>query len=177
MKTMHTPPQNPEERLVALISNHQGALHRYILSLLPDHSLANDVLQETNLVLWRKTAEYDPERSFLPWAMSIAWNQVRAARRDQSRDKHVFDDALLDTLAHEQMTEPDGSHSIDHALQDCLGQLPAHQQALILGRYQTGGSVQKLAADHSKTPTAISLLLMRIRKLLERCIEQKLAAP
>jgi len=30
---------------------------------------ADDVLQETNLVLWRKTADFDPAREFMPWAM------------------------------------------------------------------------------------------------------------
>lgn len=170
------PPQNPEEKLVALISTHQAVLYRYILSLLPDRSLAQDVLQETSLVLWRKAAAYDSARPFLPWAMSVAWHQVKAARRDQNRDRHVFDDALVDMLAQEQLTEADHSQHLEQALEECLGKLPRHQQELILNRYQTGGSVQTLATQHAKTPTAISLVLMRIRKLLERCIEQKLAA-
>lgn len=175
---MHSLPQTPEERLVSLISSHQAVLHRYILSLLPDRGLADDVLQETSLVLWRKAAEYDETRPFLPWAMSIAWNQVRAARRDASRDRHVFDDALVDLLAQEQMAaEPDSPARLEQALQDCLSQLPRHQQDLILSRYQPGGSVQSLASQYAKSPTAISLVLLRIRKLLEQCINQKLAAP
>lgn len=173
---MHASPQNKEELLVGLISGHQGALHRYILSLLPDRSLADDVLQETNLVLWRKAAEYDAERPFLPWAMSMAWHQVRAARRDQGRDRHVFDDDLVEMLSQDQASGADAVAQMDHALQECLEKLPRHQQELILARYQTGGAVQDLAVKHDKSATAISLMLMRIRKLLERCIEQKMAA-
>lgn len=36
---------------------YRAALHGYILGLLPDRTRADDVLQETNLVLWRITEQ------------------------------------------------------------------------------------------------------------------------
>lgn len=168
-------PRNPEERMVGWIASHQAALHRYILSLLPDRSLADDVLQETNLVLWRKAAEYDPERPFLAWAFTIARYQVMACRRDKGRDRHVFNDKLVEILAEEHPAEDDTT-SLQDALQDCLTRLPAHQRELILARYEPGASVQDLAQARSKTPGALSVLLLRIRKLLEECVERKLGS-
>lgn len=171
-------PRNPEERMVGWIAGHQASLHRFILSLLPDRSLADDVLQETNLVLWRKAAEYDPERPFLAWAFGIARHQVMAARRDAGRDRHVFSDRLVDLLADEH-PEHDAAPPLEQALETCLGRLPARQRDLILARYQPGGSVQDLAKAHAKSPGALSVLLLRIRKALEDCIERQLgsAAP
>jgi RNA polymerase sigma-70 factor (ECF subfamily) len=166
-------PRNPEERMVGWIASHQAALHRYILSLLPDRSLADDVLQETNLVLWRKAAEYDDSRPFLAWAFTIARYQVMAARRDASRDRHVFNDQLVELLADEHPTDNDVT-PLEEALQTCLGRLPDHQRALILARYEPGGSVQDLAKAHAKSPGALSILLLRIRKSLEDCIERQL---
>ncbi len=171
---MHGTPENPEERLVSLIAAHQPAIHRYILSLLPDRMLADDIAQETNLVLWRKAAEYDPAQPFLPWALTIAWFQVKAARRDAAPDRHVFDDDLVETLATENRELATGGSALADALDHCLARLPRKQRRLILDRYQPGTSVKDLAAAASKSPTAVSLALLRIRKALELCIERRL---
>jgi len=166
-------PRNPEERMVGWIASHQAALHRYILSLLPDRSLADDVLQETNLVLWRKAADYDPERPFLAWAFGIARHQVMAARRDAGRDRHIFNDQLVEILADEHPPH-DQTSPVQEALEGCLKELPRQQRELILARYEPGASVQDLARERAKTPGALSVLLLRIRKALEDCIERKL---
>jgi RNA polymerase sigma-70 factor (ECF subfamily) len=172
---MSAEPHNAEELIVGLIARHQPEIHRYILSLLPDRMLADDVAQETNLVLWRKAAEYDPAQPFLPWAFTIALYQVKAARRDAGRDRHVFDDSLVELLASECRDDPHGD--LELALEKCLQELPERQRDLILARYAPGSSVQGLAAERRQTPTALSLALMRIRKALETCIERKLATP
>jgi RNA polymerase sigma-70 factor (ECF subfamily) len=172
---MSAEPHNAEEMIVGLIARHQPEIHRYILSLLPDRMLADDVAQETNLVLWRKAAEYDPAQPFLPWALTVALYQVKAARRDAGRDRHVFDDSLVELLASECREDPHAD--LEQALEKCLQELPQRQRDLILARYAPGSSVQDLAAERRQTPTALSLALMRIRKALETCIERKLATP
>jgi RNA polymerase sigma-70 factor (ECF subfamily) len=169
-------PRNPEERMVGWIAGHQAALHRYILSLLPDRGLADDVLQETNLVLWRKAAEYDPAQPFLAWAFGMARFQVMAARRDLGRDRHVFDDQLVNMMADEYPADP-LTAPLHEALENCLGRLPEDQRKLILARYEPGASVQDLAKARSQTPGAVSVLLLRIRKLLEDCIARSLNQP
>jgi RNA polymerase sigma-70 factor (ECF subfamily) len=173
---MSAEPHSAEERIVGLIARHQPDLHRYILSLLPDRMLADDVVQETNLVLWRKAAEYDPAQPFLPWALTIAFFQMKAARRDAGRDRHVFNDSLVEILAAEHPAETTGG-DLEAALEKCLGELSENNRRLILARYQPGASVQELAAERKQTPTALSLALLRIRKALETCIERKLATP
>src|SRR5271155_3247978 len=87
--------------MVRLITNAQPTLYRFIRSLLPDANAAQDVLQETNLILWRKSGEFRPELNFLGWACSIARFQVLAYRRDCSREHRIFDQSLFDELAEE----------------------------------------------------------------------------
>ena len=54
----------------------QRPLYAYILTLLPNRSEAEDILQETNLILCRKAGEYNPEGHFQGWAFNIARYQV-----------------------------------------------------------------------------------------------------
>lgn len=171
---MPSHPQDPQENLVALITRHQAALHAYILSLLPNASLADDVLQETNLVLWRKAADYDQARPFMPWACRIAWFQVKAAHRDSARDLHIFDSELLDLLASEEDADLETTTALDQALRDCLDQLPDAKRTLILHRYQPDSSVHEMAATRNLSPGALSLQLHRIRQMLENCVTGKL---
>ena len=60
------------ERFVNHLTSAQAVLYAYITSLLGDRESAKDVLQETNLVLWRKSAEFDEHKSFAAWSSGIA---------------------------------------------------------------------------------------------------------
>lgn len=171
---MASRPQDPQENLIALITRHQAALHAFILSLLPNPAKADDVLQETNLVLWRKAAEYDQTKPFMPWASGIARFQVKAARRDAARDRHVFDSGLVDLLAEEDDSDAETTAALDHALRDCLDNLPDEQRDLILHRYLPDSSVNQMAASRNVSPGALSVRLHRIRQMLEICVEGKL---
>lgn len=165
--------QNSEEKIITLITRHQSALHGYILSLLPQRALADDVLQETNIVLWRKTKEYDPTSPFLPWAFRIAYFQVKAARRDSARDRHIFDPELLEQLACEASSDDDAPSRMDLALRECLQELPADKRRLILQRYQPDGSVHEMAQSHKISAAALSAQLHRIRQMLAACVQGK----
>lgn len=173
---MDSPPANSQEHLVALITRHQAALRCYIQSLMPNADrLVDDVLQETNLVLWRKAGGFDTSRPFMPWACRIAFFQVKSARRDAARDRHVFDSDLIDLMASEEFDDDEDTGLLDRALQECLGQLPPERRELILDRYHADASVAGIAAARNTTPNAVSMELHRIRHLLEACVERKLA--
>ena len=73
----------------------QPAVANYVHALVRDHGVAQDVLQETALVLFRRFAEYDGERPFIAWALGIARYQVMSVRRDEARSRVAFDDELL----------------------------------------------------------------------------------
>lgn len=167
-------PTTPEERMIALISSHQGALRAFIFSLMPGSPLVDDVLQQTNLVLWKKASEFDPSRPFIPWSYAIARFQVLAARRDSARERIVFDSELVDLLAAEETPDQGSMISMDNALRECLSKLPEEKRELILSRYHPDSSVGLLAEKRGQTVGAISVELHRIRRMLETCIRGKL---
>ena len=92
---------------IAQFTASQRHLLAFIQSLVWHPTDADDVLQEANLVLWRKAAEYDPARPFLPWAMRIAQPQAMAWLTSRGRAKQRFADTLLETIAAEAVAEAD----------------------------------------------------------------------
>ena len=144
--TMAVQYSDSKERFVAVLTDAQDSLFTYIFSLLPYEDLARDVLQETNIVLWRKVDEFKEGRSFMAWACGIARFQVKARRRDMQRDRLIFDGDLMDNLAVEAEQHVLESETSDHIMSECLDELPAEQRQLVFLRY-TPGSNMKMLAD------------------------------
>ena len=57
---------------VERLTEAQSALYGCIHAMMAGAPAVADVLQETNRVLWKKAAEYDSSRTFLPWAYRVA---------------------------------------------------------------------------------------------------------
>src|SRR5687767_8306659 len=81
-----TPPDAVEE-FVRLLSQNQRRLLLYVLTLVPRLNDAEEVVQETNLVLWRDYANFQPGTNFVAWAFKVAFFQVLAWRKKKQRDR------------------------------------------------------------------------------------------
>lgn len=160
---------------VTQITRAQRQLHAFILSMVWNPAEADDVLQETNLVLWERSSEFDGSRPFLPWAMRFAQLQAMAwlKRRQRQQQRLVFDDELVRLLADEAAAEP-AFEARWHALASCLQKLRSEQQALIARRYEPEASVKAMAEAAGTTPKAVSDKLRRIRRALLDCIQRTL---
>ena len=152
----------------------QGKLRGYILASLGDYANAADVLQQTNLTLWRKAPEFRSGEEFLPWALGIARYQILSFLRDHERDRLVFSEnvarMMLD-VAVEEMTDL-GDRQL--ALRKCLEKVPPRSLELLRQRYEKGSSIRQIARDSQRSEDAIKSLFLRIRRSLEGCIETTL---
>lgn len=164
-----------EEFLLELMAA-QSKLCVYILSLIIDKQRANDVLQQTNVVLLEKSADYQPGTNFMAWACKIAYYEVLAESRRRQRDRHVFDDEVLSLLAEDARAQIDELNDRAVALDTCLKKLTSEQRRTLIERYSPGGSVQTMAKARGRTPNAVSLTLHRLRTALADCIRRQLAA-
>jgi RNA polymerase sigma-70 factor (ECF subfamily) len=94
---------NPAEnegrkRLVALMTRHQRQIFAYIYTLVPDRHDAEDLLQETSVVICEKFEDFTPGTDFVAWACQIAWWRIRYSRQKFARSKVVFDDEVLSAV-------------------------------------------------------------------------------
>lgn len=155
----------------------QPRLYAYIMTLVLNPHEADDVLQQANLVIWEKLDEFLGCRDFGALACRVAYYQVLAHRRDQSRERRrlLFDDELIESLATTAGGKTDAFHGYLATLRDCLAKLPDVQRDLVRRRYEPGGSVNGIAADRGDSPNSVSASLYRIRKALLECVRENLA--
>jgi RNA polymerase sigma-70 factor (ECF subfamily) len=161
------------EQFVQQLIACQRRLYGFILALLADPDQADDVLQETNLVLWRKAEEFTAGTDFGAWACRVAHFQVLAHRRSRQRDRHVFDDALLRDLAGAAVERGSDLDSRLRALRRCLARLAPPQRDLLQRRY-AGEPVKTIAAHGGRSAGSISQTLYRLRDALLRCVRREL---
>ncbi len=170
-----SPNEPPSLRYLEMVTQSQRTLYGVLWSLLRNADDVDDVLQETNAVLWQKAAEFDAERQFLPWALKIAQLQVLAFHKRRLRDKLIFDEGLLTALVENSIRDIDQVESRRRALAGCLQKLPGDHRTLVLKRYEASGSVNEMAEETGRSPKAVSEALRRIRAALLECIERTLA--
>jgi RNA polymerase sigma-70 factor (ECF subfamily) len=112
-------------------------------------ALAEDVVQEAFLSLWRSGARYDPARgSVRSWVLSVVHNRaIDAFRREavkESRD--VRDDRLLERTPSLQLTHTEVERRDDaQQIRGALGDLPAEQRQVIELAYFGGFTHSQIA--------------------------------
>ncbi|MGY1607083.1 sigma-70 family RNA polymerase sigma factor [Geodermatophilus sp. SYSU D00700] len=147
------------------------ALARRILA---DDTLAEDVVQDVFLSVWRDPHAYDGARgSFSSWLMAMVHHKaVDAVRREEAhrrRRSRAEDDLLLGapTAAHD-VEDQAWSRVVSDRVRAALGALPdAQREALTLAYY--GGYTQREVAALTSAPlgTVKTRMLAGMRRLRE----------
>jgi RNA polymerase sigma-70 factor (ECF subfamily) len=165
-------PECREEDFLRLFAQAQRRIHAYILALVFDANTAADLLQEVNIVLWRKFDQYQSGTNFFAWAREIARLSVLRHRQASSGRIATLDPELLEQLADRfsdatPLGDDDGRRI---ALDSCLKKLKDADRDLILARYLPGASVIKIAERNQRTVNSVSQSLRRIRRMLAECV-------
>jgi len=162
-------------RVQQLFVRHQGIVKAFILSLQPGFADAEDVLQEVNLVIWRRADEYQHGTDFGAWVFKIASFQIMALRQKLVRDRLQFSDELLAQIANNEFPSIRAIDLRREALQHCLEKLEKGELELVRLRYECGDDVASLAGMLGRSAKAIYRSLAKIHGLLMNCVQHRLA--
>lgn len=158
---------------VELLAQHRSELFGYIYALLRRLDDAEDVYQDTSLVLWSKFDEYVPGTHFFRWACVVARNCSAAFLKQKRRDHRYFSSAFQDELAAIQAemvsTAPE---QLSDALIDCMKKLPEADRQLIATCYGSGRAFKYTAEQLGRSTQSVYDALSRIRRQLLACIDR-----
>jgi RNA polymerase sigma-70 factor (ECF subfamily) len=170
---------NPDDEqlseMLELFAKYQRRLYGYIRSMVLSAADADDVLQETNIVVWSKFDQYRPGSDFRAWVFQIAFYEIHKYHQRKRKQGLSFSDELLEQLSTEQSTRHDELDSRREALTGCVRKLNAGDFELVNNVYSQGQSITRLAEKTGREKTSIYRSLRRIRRLLFDCIESTLA--
>lgn len=158
-----------EEAFAGLVRLHQGRLRGLVALSLGDRGDVLEVVQASFVDAWRALDRFDPTREFGPWLRTICRNRTLKFLRDRlpqrRRELALVDEALIALPA---VDEP----AVDRlaALRRCLERLDHGHRWLLEQRFAEGIAVQDLATALGKSPNAVSMILLRLKSTLHRCV-------
>jgi RNA polymerase sigma-70 factor (ECF subfamily) len=163
------------EAIGVLVNRHSPSLHRYLVRLTGDPSLAEDILQETWLKTMERIDRYDPAYSFRAWLFAIARNCAIDTWRRQTREGRepngwMAEDSNagdpMDRIADEKISALDQleEHELQVHVEKIFPSLPPHYREALSLRFQEEMPLEEIA-QVLRVP--LSTVKTRVRRGLE----------
>lgn len=139
------------------------------------------MVQETALECWKKFSQFEPEseesaaEEFVRWACVIARFKAMSWQRDQSRDRLVFRDSVIERLSDTALDSLDSMNDQRRAVEKCLAKLPKKQRQLVLSVHSPGESVARIAKQTGEKARKLYSKVNALRAVLLECVERRLA--
>lgn len=190
--------QGDSRAFAELAQRHVPAIETYARRLLADEAAAQDIAQETLLVLWQRSAEFKPEKAKLTtWLHRVAHNRCIDLLRRQKREtmmpsEDIFarqENGVPGDLGGEAEGEVGGeesdptvtfsitSESVSEgnraAMDAALRNLPESQRTALVLTYYQNLSNREVATVMNSSTRAVESLLCRARGNLKKQLESQ----
>jgi RNA polymerase sigma-70 factor (ECF subfamily) len=154
----------------------QNRIYAYVAMLLPNRADAEDVFQQTSLVLWKKWQQFEPGRDFVAWACGIANYEVRNfLRKHKDKARVYLSEDVMEELTRVRLELNDVLEARRSALRHCLDRLKQRNRELLERCYAGKDSIKMIAEELGRRPNELYMSLKRLRRSLFDCINRTLA--
>ncbi len=139
------------DALTVMISRYQHRLYRYLLRLVREPAVADDLFQQTWLRVMEKIGRYDARRNFESWLFAVAHNLAidswRGQRGESLDDAGESGDAPSDRL---RAGDPDALERLldferGAMLAACIHDLPAIHREVLTLRFEEDMKLEEIA--------------------------------
>ncbi len=148
-------------------------LARFLTRLTRRYDLAEEVVNDTFWVVWRKARSFRGDSQPSTWILGIAYRKARNAFRSSARlaEKNLQAELLPPTDE-----EPSGTEELRDWLTRALAELPVEQRLAVELCYELGHSCEEVATIMDCPVNTVKTRLFHARAKLQRLLPQ-LATP
>jgi len=163
-----------KDGLLKLFIDHRTMLYAFIHALVRDPHGAEDVFQETTMVLFREAEQFRPGSDFGAWARSVARNRIHEHFRKRNRHQPLSEAAEAALADRCQETRADWWRERREALFHCLNAVQGRIRSILDLYYGQSRTAEQVAEALDTSPVAVRIALCRVRKQLRLCAERQL---
>jgi RNA polymerase sigma-70 factor, ECF subfamily len=157
---------------VGLLLEHQRRIHAYIATMLTNWADADEVLQETSTVLWKKFGEFQRGTDFAAWAFRIAYFCTMSFLQKHKQRALQFSESSLEKIAAATEALQPELEAQFAALAGCMEKLGDRDRDLLQRRYFPGSTTKKVADSLDRPLKSVYKSLNRIYAALLACIQR-----
>jgi RNA polymerase sigma-70 factor, ECF subfamily len=166
----------PGEDFIRLFTQAQRALYLYIMPLVSSSADADEILQETNVVIWSKWSQFTPGTNFVAWGRAIARLEVFRYRRRRDSRLQLLGDDVVELIAEQSAHQISDADQRRDALAECVNRLRERDRELIQRRYNSNVSGDEVAEQLGRPANSVYQSLGRIRRVLMECVRRRLSS-
>lgn len=162
-----------KDEFVGFFIKHQQHLFNFILTLVPNYSDAEDILQKSASIMWDKFDTFDGNTLFLAWARKVIRYNIANYYRTKKKE-YQLDNEILESLTavHEEaLRDFEEQHA---ALKICMRKLSPTDRHLLQLRYYQRISVQDIARKINKPANFLYRRISAVFVSLHHCITRTL---
>jgi len=163
------------EHFTRLLLANQRRLYGFILSLVPNLTDADDIFQDTVLVMCRKFEGLRLKSSFLAWGLSIARHKIIKFREKQNRSLILFTDEAFKIIMDRSDSILSNMDQRVKALENCLTKLVEPDRELIKMRYEEGLAIKDIAIEIGRPVQGMYKVFTRLHNALRLCIRKTMS--
>ncbi len=168
--------EHPEKKLsdqfLKFMWGNEKKIFVYIISLVPNQSDAEDIMQETMSRMWQKFSEFVPGSDFVAWGKKIAWFCILEARKKFSRSKVQFRSDVLELIEDASRTVIKEMDDRKDALQKCVEALPEKEKKMVRLHYEEDIKGKDLALRVGLSIHQTYRAIIRIHAILLACVRR-----
>jgi RNA polymerase sigma-70 factor (ECF subfamily) len=161
-----------DEAFEALFRNHQREVYGWILRIVRDQGVAEDLTIETFFRIHRAHARFEPERGFGPWARRIATHAALDWMR-RRRPEHTMPDEFFLSVPQRGEADPLLTGEIRREVAMALGRLPPKLRVAAVLAVIEEQPQKEIADALGVTVAAVKLRVFRAMRRLRSELEQK----
>jgi RNA polymerase sigma-70 factor (ECF subfamily) len=154
-----------DDELAQLAEEHAQSVYRVAVSIVRDPGLAEDVVQETLMKVWRGLPSFRGEASIRRWILRIAHNTAVSVLR-VTREESQSPETLPDRPTDHSVEETAHNRLAITRLWDALGRLDAATRAIVVLRDVEGLSYEEVARTLNLPLPTVKTRLFRARRSL-----------
>ena len=163
-----------------IVLQFQSPVRLFLMRHIRCATWADDLAQEVFVAAFQQLERFNGDSGFGTWLLGIAKNKARhflrtELRRQKNQERFAEDESIRQRL---DGLESDGEFEFHQnrllALRSCIEQLPIHSRLLIQQFYHQRLSAAIIADNLGQSSGAIRMKLLRVRKILQACINRKL---
>lgn len=147
---------------------YNARLYNFVLSLLYDKSLAEDITQTCFLKIWEKREDIDPEKGFSAYLYTIARNLVyKETERLLLESKFLSVTQEKTTEANNEMIEKLDASFVESYIDQVIEQLPSSRKEIFILSRKQGLSNKEIALRLSISEKTVETQIYRSLQYLK----------
>jgi RNA polymerase sigma-70 factor (ECF subfamily) len=161
-----------------LVRLHQARLRAYVARYVVRSEDVFDIVQDGLIDAMEHLDRFDENKDLAPWLRAICRNRMlnhfRSRKVRLNAAQQLLDDAISETWQDLDGELGEVAERVA-ALRRCIDELDKPQRELIDQRYRREVPLGELSRKTRRSPAALSMSLFRLRGILEKCVQRRLA--